>query len=191
MSAEFAWSPAVPERVSAPRRILRSLPKPGRTRASLPVIASCAVVAVVLVQLLLSVVLAGGAYEVEGLESTKAEAVRSQTAATQELLAVQSPQYLVKNANALGMVANSNTVYLRLSDGAVIGQPKAAKSNATLAGDNIANSLMNGIPLAGQAASSQAENSQATAATPTGTADQAAAGSVALQSGAIPAQQTH
>ena len=43
---------------------------------------------------------------------------------------MQSPQYLAANAEALGMVPNANPVYLRLSDGAVLGQPTAAEPAA-------------------------------------------------------------
>ncbi|MGV1035214.1 MAG: hypothetical protein ACOYBP_08390 [Microbacteriaceae bacterium] len=214
MSAQFVLSTAA-SAVETPKRWLQALPKT-RSRSSLPVIATVAVLVVVVAQLLLGVVLANGAYHVEALQTEQAAATRDHTAATQDLVRVQSPQYLVNNAVALGMVANSNTVYLRLSDGAVLGEPSPA-SGRTLAGSNVANSLLAGVPLVTQLAAQQAAAAQASAnatadahatpntatgsttsspansqaaTTPGTVAGQSTAGSVALPGASIPAVHT-
>lgn len=212
MTAQFVMNTAA-SAVETPKRWLQALPKT-RSRSSLPMIATISVVVVVVAQLLLGVALANGAYQVEALQTTKANAVREQTAATQDLVRVQSPQYLANNASALGMVANSNTVYLRLSDGAVLGAPSPA-TGRTLAGANVSNSLLDGVPMVTQVATQQAAAVQNTAkvtadasaipgvqsvgvtsantqalTTPVQAAAQTNHGSVALQNAGIPAVQT-
>ncbi len=100
-------------------------------------------------QLLLSIGLSDGAYEISSLQSTQKELARSSQALTERVQTLSSPQYLVQNAAALGMVANSNTVFLRLSDGAVLGQPApAAGSAGAVAGSLVANKLVPATALA-------------------------------------------
>ena len=60
---------------------------------------------------------------------------------------MQSPQYLAANAEALGMVPNANPVYLRLSDGAVLGEPSAADGGARSTAPLVPNALIDGVPL--------------------------------------------
>ena len=48
---------------------------------------------------------------------------------------------------ALGMVPNSAPVYLRLSDGAVLGQPTAAAGGTAASAPLVPNSLIDGVPL--------------------------------------------
>lgn len=212
MSAERAFS-TLTEAVAAPARMLRALPQRS-TRPTLPVIATVSVVVVVALQLLISVVLANGAYEVKALEQQQANDIRTQTAVTQDLVSVQSPQYIANNAGSLGMVANSNTVYLRLSDARVFGSPTPA-TGRTLAGANVSNSLLDGIPLASQlqaqrdaavkASSLKPADSiaggagsgavvapgSANSGTPNQVAGQNPAASVPLPSTGIPTLQTH
>lgn len=204
MSAQFAVQPEA-QPTTGPARWLRALPQ-SKSRSTLPVIATVAVVVVVVVQLIIGVVLAKGAYEIEALETSRAAELRNQTAVSEDLIRVQSPQYLANNAAALGMLSNSNAVYLRLSDGAVLGTPSPA-SGATLAGTNVPNSLLAGVPLVTQqntaaatapvatpttpaTADAAAGNTPGTPTTPGAAAGQSTSGSVALQGG-IPALQTH
>lgn len=197
MSAQFALQPQA--KPAGPSRWLRALPQ-SKNRSTLPMIATGAVVLVVLIQLFISVALANGAYEVESLEHTRAQEVRNQNAVSEDLVRVQSPQYIASNAQALGMVSNSNTVYLRLSDGAVLGSPSPA-NGSTLAGANVPNSLLTGVPLVTQIAAQQAaaERQSASASadavagnvpnTAGAATGQSAGGSVALQ-GTLPTLQT-
>ncbi len=189
MSAETLWNQTQlnPDPISSPSRLLRALPRPTH-RATLPVLATVAVVVVVVLQLLISVALAGGAYQVEGLQAQKDAALRSQTAAAQALVSVQSPQYLAKQAATLGMVSNSNAVFLRLSDGAVLGVPHPAKGT-TLATDNVPNALTD-APTPQVQTPAAAVPTQTTA-TPGQATTQTDTGSVALQNGGIPSIQTH
>ena len=60
---------------------------------------------------------------------------------------MESPQYLAVNAEALGMVPNADPVYLRLSDGAVLGEPTAAPGGAGHPRPLVPNALIDGVPL--------------------------------------------
>ncbi|HLP22932.1 MAG TPA: hypothetical protein VK139_02685 [Microbacteriaceae bacterium] len=201
MSAQFALQMA-PEVARQGLHWLRALPK-AKSRASLPVVAASTVVGLILAQLLLSVAIADGAYKTEHLQAQKVQVQRDLSAVTGDLVRVQSPQYLAKNASALGMISNSNVVYLRLSDGAVLGVPVPADGR-TLAGGNVENALLAGVPLvtdvpstpAGAKPSADATStrpatgsSQGSQGAPVGAAGSGAAGSVALQGG-FPAVHT-
>jgi hypothetical protein len=102
------------------------------------------VLAIVISQLLLSVGLSQGAYEIESLQSSQKELDRTNQTLTEQSDRLSSPQNLAAQAEALGMVSNSAPVYLRLSDGAVLGSPApaAATSTVTSGGNLIANSLL-------------------------------------------------
>jgi hypothetical protein len=100
---------------------------------------------------------------------------RSYQAATEDLNRVSSPQHLADAANALGMVSNSNPVYLRLSDGAILGTPTPAAATAGTVtggqGNLVPNSLLAGVPLPGvPAAGSSAPSAAAPTAAPGATA---------------------
>ena len=81
---------------------------------------------IIVAQMLLSIAVTQGAYEVDGFQIAQAKLARQEQQLREDLDRVQSPQYLAANAEALGMVPNANPVYLRLSDGAVLGEPAAA-----------------------------------------------------------------
>ncbi len=113
-----------------------------------------AILVIVVAQLLLSVGLSQGAYRLETLHDETKELGRTAQSLRQDLQRLSSPQNLAANAEALGMVKNASPVYLRLSDGAVLGMPSSAASSAGLlvgaAGVLVPNSQLNGVPLAQQ-----------------------------------------
>lgn len=111
---------------------------------------------IIVAQLLLSVSISQGAYEVSNLQDRQVELGRAAESVSEDLVRIASPQSLATNAESLGMVTNSNPVYLRLSDGAVLGAP----ASATAAGGNtslVPNSLLVGAPLLGTAAAGAPE----------------------------------
>jgi len=125
-------SPSTPGVAPAPRRRWLA-PAPERSSKKRPRIVYAAVaiggIAVIaLAQLLLSISLSDGAYQISTLQSQQKELARTNQALDEQLSVFTSPQNLVQSAQALGMVANGNTVYLRLSDGAVLGSPTAASA---------------------------------------------------------------
>lgn len=146
---------AVPQ-PSAPRRTALSL-APSRNRKARPkffyaVVTVTTIVVIIVAQMLLSVAVSSGAYEIAGLQSQAKELNRSAQVVQQELESIASPQNLAANAEALGMVTNSSPAYLRLSDSAVLGSPSAASAaGAVISGDNrglIPNSLLKNTMLA-------------------------------------------
>ncbi|GLK18806.1 hypothetical protein [Herbiconiux flava] len=154
----------------APRRI-QVVPTRQQRRAR-PKIAYAAVVvtgvlAIVITQLMLSIGLSDGAYEISSLQQQQKELDRTNQTLSEQYDSLSSPQNLAASAESLGMVANSAPVYLRLSDGAVLGSPVAAGATGSVTGGQslIPNASLN--PVTG------------TAATPADAAAAAAAGAAA------------
>jgi len=137
------------------------------------------VLAIVVTQLTLSVGLSQGAFEIESLQSAQKELDRTNQTLSEQMDKLSSPQNLASQAETLGMVSNSAPVYLRLSDGAVLGSPAPAAAAATVTGGGnlIANSLL----------------APSTAVSPTGAGASAApSGSTDVPwSGTLPSPTTH
>jgi hypothetical protein len=109
--------------------------------------------AILIAQLLLSIMVSDGAYKIAALQGVQKELSRDQQTLSEQLHVLQSPQHLAANAESLGMVANTSTAFLRLSDGKVIGKAVAAKATggSVIGSDGallIADSLLTSIPLA-------------------------------------------
>jgi len=157
--------------------------------------------AVLVSQLLLSIALADGAYEIAALQSQQKELNRDEQVATERLDVLNSPQNLAVRAESLGMVSNDSAVYLSLATGAVMGQPTAASAEAgSVIGSNgsllVQNSLIEDIPDMGALlAASSAAAAGGTAETDAGlaqgeSAGQTEDGSVASSPDGIPAPVT-
>jgi hypothetical protein len=149
MSAVPAQSLPAPRRAPQPTRRLRPAPERlarAKPRLAYAVIALGGVVVIVVAQLLLSVAVTQGAYEIDKLQMSQSDLALQQQKLSEDLDRVQSPQYLAVNAEALGMVPNANPVYLRLSDGAVLGEPTAA-GGAAASGPLVPNLLITDVPL--------------------------------------------
>ncbi|MCW4384272.1 hypothetical protein OH146_00615 [Salinibacterium sp. SYSU T00001] len=107
--------------------------------------------AVLVSQLLLSIALADGAYEIAALQAERKELSRDEQILSEQLDVLNSPQNLAARAESLGMVANESAVYLSLATGAVLGVPKPASEGAgSVVGENgtllIANELIGEVP---------------------------------------------
>ncbi|MCU1438032.1 MAG: hypothetical protein JWP66_1119 [Naasia sp.] len=100
-------------------------------------------------QLLLSIAVSDGAYTIDRLQTEQKAQARTVQQLTEDLGRLSSPQFLAQNAEALGMVPNANPVWLRMSDGAVIGAPAPARAGTGVlaAGSLVANDLLAGVPL--------------------------------------------
>ncbi|NNC10399.1 hypothetical protein HII28_00670 [Planctomonas sp. JC2975] len=215
MSQATASLPATrrtPAESGAPR--LEALPRASRrSRPKLfyAAIAVLTVMIVVVTQLLLSIGVSQGAYKIESLQADKARLARQYQQASETVDALSSPQNLAANAEALGMVNNGTPVYLRLSDGALIGSPApATAAGGGGTGQLVANALTQDLPLVNAPKTSKGKNggtSGTTGAATTGaagaadsstgsgtpTTDQAKADDspVPWTTGAIPAPSTH
>jgi hypothetical protein len=162
-----------PERTRTPVRdyiqVVAQRPR-GKTRPRVfyAFITVSVIFGIIVAQLLVSVAVSSGAYEIAALQRANREAGRNVASATQDLDRLASPQNLASNAEVLGMVNNSTPVYLRLSDGAVLGSPAAASPAAGVisgnAGPLVPNSLLTNVPLVTKiAADAQAATAKAAA----------------------------
>ena len=168
------WLKPAPDSVPRQRR---------RPRIVYAAVAIGGIAIIALAQLLLTIGLSDGAYQVSAQQSKLKDLSRTNQALSEQLTALSSPQNLVQNAQTLGMVANGNTVYLRLSDGAVLGSPTpASAANAPIAADQalVPNSLLQPDPVVA------APVPDVSSAPPTAAPDP----SVPWQ-GALPSPQTH
>lgn len=151
MSALPLSSPR-PARSPQPRRHLEVAPTRAQRRARprlLPAVVTMAGIGVILLtQLLLSIVLADGAYTISDLQGDRRELERQEQALTEQLEVLSSTQNLTANAEHLGMIASGNPVFLDVSTGAVSGNPTPAGGSLTgSTGNQIGNSLLTGSSL--------------------------------------------
>jgi hypothetical protein len=114
-------------------------------------IAVGALVLIVIAQLALSIGVSNGAYRLNSLQQQQKQLGRDYQASSEAVEKLSSPQNLAANADALGMVANGSPVYLRLSNGEVVGSPTAASGQPAAADANasplVPNALIGGVPL--------------------------------------------
>ncbi|HWH98059.1 MAG TPA: hypothetical protein VNS80_06805 [Pseudolysinimonas sp.] len=169
MSALPLASPR-PVRTPAPRRHLEVAPTRAQRRARprvLPAIVTIAGIgAILLAQLLLSIVLADGAYTIASLQTQQRDLQRQEQSLTEQLEVLSSTQNLTANAEHLGMVASGNPVFLDVSTGAVSGNPTAAGGSLTgSSGNQIGNSLLNGSTLVEPATTGDPEPAAASSST--------------------------
>lgn len=180
-----------------------------RPKSFYPLMTMAVVFGIIISQLLLSVAVSSGAYEIAELTQQNKEISRTYQTMNQDIDRLSSPQNLASNAGALGMVNNATPVYLRLSDGAVLGSPVPAKATAGVASSSskVPNSLLNGLPLvtqleseaaaaaakkaAAEAAAAQGATSTLTGSTTAGAPAAAAANGPVVLTNGIPAVTTH
>ena len=163
-----------------------------RPKIAYALIATAALFVLLLAQLAISIALSDGAYKISDLQAAKTELVRDQQKYSEQRDVLSSPQNLAANADELGMVRNSNPVYLDLTTGAVHGSPApAAGADEATSGNLIPNTLLEGVPLTTKAPStadgSAADGSAATDAAGDATTSIGApttAGAAAVPSGA-------
>jgi hypothetical protein len=152
MSAVPVVAPSRPRRTSepdaTPRRHLEVAPSRAQRRArprTLPALVTIGGIGVILLaQLMLSIVLADGAYQISSLQNQKHDAVLLQHSLSETLDLYNSPQHLAANAEALGMVTSGNAVYLDATTGAVTGTGTAAGGSLLGVGDHVSNVLLDG-----------------------------------------------
>ncbi len=149
---------------SSPSRHIEIVPsrtqRKARPRAVYALVTVAGLFAILVAQLLLSIVVSDGAYQISGLQQQQRELSRDTQSITEELQVLNSPQHLAANAVALGMVSSSSMAYLRLSDGVVLGAPVAARASdgITFAADGgalIPNELLTGVAIVTPAAAQQ------------------------------------
>ena len=158
--------------------------KRARPRVVYALIAVTGLFVILMAQLLLSIWLSDGAYQISGLQQSQRDLSRDQQALAESLNVLQSPQNLAGQASALGMVMNTGSQGFLSLSGGVSRAPTAATADTTVAADAATftpNALITpDISALGAAAAAAATAAGAPAVS-------AAAGSVASTPGA-PAQ---
>lgn len=200
MTALPAQTAPAPRRIQPrePQRRLRPVPGGGARRAkprlAYAIIALGGVAVIVVAQLLLSIAVAQGAYEIDGYHLRQAELAREEQTLAEDLDRVESPQYLAMNAEAMGMVPNADPVYLRLSDGAVLGDPTPASGGDAASGPLVPNALLDGVPPVTPGQSGQTPIGESANAASPGEAQagaQAAPLAAVIASDGLPTPATH
>lgn len=179
-----------------PRRHLEVVPTRAQRRARprmLPAVITIGGIGVILLaQLLLSIVIANGAYQISGLQSAKHDAVLQQHALSEQLDLLASPQHLAANAEALGMVASGSALYLDAKTGAVTGNSSAPGGSMLGSGDQVSNVLLAGTALVTPSASGSATTTDASGGTQAPTdAGTGGAGQAPQTPGLLPSPTTH
>jgi hypothetical protein len=162
--------------------------KRARPRVVYALVAVAGLFVILMVQLLLSIWLSDGAYQISGLQQSQRELSRDQQALAESLNTLQSPQNLAGQASALGMVMNTGSQGFLSLAGGVTRVPTPAGAETTVAADT-ANYTPNAlitpdITALGATATATASASGAGSGAP---AASTGAGSVASSTGA-PAQ---
>ena len=109
--------------------------KRARPRVVYAVVAVTGLFIILMVQLLLSIWLSNGAYQISGLQQTQRELARDQQSLGESLNTLQSPQNLAERASALGMVMNTGSQGFLSLSGGVTRNPMAAAAETTVAVD--------------------------------------------------------
>lgn len=150
MSAAYAYAqPRTTMPDARPRHIeivTSRAQRRSRPRSFYAIIAVTSVFTLLLAQLMLSIVLSDGAYQISALQNEQKQLARTEQALDEQLDLLASPQSLALRAESLGMVLGTNApVFLRLSDGVVTGSPTPAAGTAGAIGADgslVANALL-------------------------------------------------
>jgi hypothetical protein len=102
----------------------------GKATLQAAVLLSVGLVGVFLLGLHLSIMIQQGSYQLSGLKAQMTELTTTNQILDEQVRSLGSDQNLANAASHLGMVTNANPVYLRLSDGKVIGHPRPAVASS-------------------------------------------------------------
>jgi len=141
-------------------------------------------------QLLLSIVVSDGAYQIEALQTQQKELLRTEQALNENLDLLGSTQHLAANAAHLGMVPSSAPMFLDIATGGIAGAPGSVDRVGCGGACNlVANSLLTGMPLTNPVAPGATMSTGAAATTTTTTTEAAAPAPAPIDT--IPAPVTH
>lgn len=199
MSAALAyqrpnWQPQAPQRPgtqphAVPRQIevvTTHAQRAARPKSFYAMVSVSTIFGLLIAQLLMSILLSDGAYQISSLQAEQKQLLRTQESLAEQLDLLASPQSLAMKAESLGMVIGSNApAFLNLADGSLTGTPVAASGGTAIIGANgglVANFLLSSLV---QPVSSPPATESAGAP-----AQPSASGSVASGSGALPSPTT-
>lgn len=145
MSADLAYAPLPAARPHEhPRHVeivTTAVQRGARPKMAYAMVGVGGLAAIFLAQLLLSIALSDGAYRISGLEGEKRDLGRTEQSLIEQLELSGSSQSLAATAEGLGMVTSRSPMYLRLSDGQVLGSVAASTGTAGTSG-LVPNSLL-------------------------------------------------
>jgi hypothetical protein len=115
-----------------------------KSRVNAPVVMILVVgfVAVSVLHLLLTIFTSQSVYELADLKREKRELDTTSQILSEEVSSLASNQNLLNTASRLGMVPNTNPVFLRLTDQAILGHPLPAPIASSQSTNLVANSAM-------------------------------------------------
>ncbi|MDO7881826.1 hypothetical protein [Antiquaquibacter soli] len=147
--------------------------KRARPRVAYAVVTVASLFAIFAAQLLLSIVVSDGAYQISALQSQQKELLREQDALSEQLDLLGSSQHLAANAAALGMVPGSSPLFLDVSSGGIAPAPGTIDRVGCGGTCNLVlNSLLTGMPLVTTAPAQDRLGPQGTTTTTTTTTNQ-------------------
>ncbi len=126
----------------APRLVAAARSQVGSRRFSAPVIAILGLVAIQLGMLVVGAFISQGAYQLAQLKQTNKELTTTSDILSAQVDSLSSQQNLANAAHGLGMVANTNPVFLVLADQKVIGKPTAAYASSGHVAQNLVPNAM-------------------------------------------------
>lgn len=121
-----------PSRSSAPAG---ASTRPGGTTSTVPklryiVVTLMGIFSILAVQLMLSIAVSGGAYEIASLKGEMRQTEQKRQMVAEDISALVAPDTLAGLASSMGMVTDNNPAYLRLSDSRVVGEAVPASASA-------------------------------------------------------------
>lgn len=126
--------PTAPKAGRPRRTPLKEVPPPAPAVAGTGVFSLVVVGILVLGMVMLLVLntsLASGAFEINDLSSEQRDLAVREQRLVQDVARAEAPESLQQKAQALGMVPVAAPVFLRLSDGAILGSPRPAQADPT------------------------------------------------------------
>jgi hypothetical protein len=138
------------QRSAAPRRNpgLHAVATPAsrrRPKLVYGVVAMAGAIAILVAQMVLSIMTTGSSYELSKLSQQQRQLTWQKQILYDDVAGLSSPQNLAANATALGMVIDQSPSYLRLSDAKILGKSEPAASRSTvdaLGRGQVANALI-------------------------------------------------
>lgn len=133
------------ERGTRLRPVDAPAPKPRKSPVLGAIVAVCVILGIFAAQLALSILVSEGAYESRALSIEERDLGRVERVLSQNLDKLASPQNLVANAGALGMVQNVAPATMRLSDGAIQGSLDSTTREASA--NLVPNAQLDSLPV--------------------------------------------
>lgn len=123
-------NPTSKAREAASRPTRQGLATPAAPKLRYIVVTLLGIFAILAVQLMLSIALSGGAYEIASLKGEMRQTEQKRQMVAEDINALIAPDTLAGLATSMGMVADNNPAYLRLSDSSVVGEAKPASEGS-------------------------------------------------------------